>query len=164
MTNQKVVVICKIDDISKLYNRTRTSSEDIAGKNIMIFNNSQAKFLSKNTKFMNGKIHLEGSRNFCKKNISLSTCTYRDMMKYANNYMVKNKNKYYVGPAYTYGKKITDFQTVVTGTIEKNEIYNPIDCAIRELKEEIGIDVNKIDLLDTSQFGDLKVFTLIANL
>ena len=38
------------------------------------------------------------------------------------------------------------------------------EALIRELKEEIGIDVNKIDLLDTSQFGDLKVFTLIANL
>lgn len=164
MTCQKVVIICKIDDVNKLHNRTRASSNDIAGKNIIIFNNSQAKFLSRNTKHMNGRVHLEGTRCFYNKKISLSTCTYRNIMKYANNYMIKNNNKFYVGPAYTYGKKITDFQTVVTGTIERDELDDPIKCAVRELKEEIGFDVNNIELLNTSINGDLKVFTLIANL
>ena len=165
MNSQKVVIVCRIRNKNKLYNRKRTTSNDIAGSNIVIFNNTQIKYLKSKTKYFIGDIHLENTRTIEKrKNVPLSTCTYRNMMRFANNYMINNKNKLYIGPAYTKNDIITDFQTVVTGTIESDEINKPNLCAIREIEEEIGLTPLKIELLDTTSYGNMKVFTLIADL
>lgn len=165
MCNQKVVIVCRLKDTKTLPSRVRTKSSDIAGENIFIFSNTQAKFLSRRTKFMNGKIHFEGDKFISNnKSIYLSRCTYTNIMRAANDFMIKNKTKnLYIGPAYTYGRKITDFQTAVTGTVEKNEFDCPFDCAKREILEEIGLFPNNLELIDTSKYKDLKVFTLVAD-
>ena len=162
MSNQKVVVICKVNDVKRLYDRSRISSDDKAGKNVFFFNKTQVSFLANKTKFMVGKVHLEGTRYLSNKKITLSTCTYRDIMSFANSYMLKDKHYIYVGPAYSKGQRITDFQTVVTGSVEKEELDSPFDCANREISEEIGIEPTNIELVDTTIYGDLKVFTLVA--
>ena len=161
---QKVVVICRVRSVKRLFNRSRTLSNDRAGESVFIFNNSQIKYLKNKTTYLNGKTHLEGRNCFSHfRCLNLSYTTYRNFMSVANNYMIESEHRLFVGPAYSYNRKISDFQTVVTGTIEENEYDRPIECAYREIDEEIGIDPVDIKILDTSFYGDLKVFTLVAD-
>ena len=63
ISSQKVVIICRIQKTSILFDRTRTQSDDVAGKCVFIFNNTQTKYLRKHTNHMHGKMHFEGKQN-----------------------------------------------------------------------------------------------------
>jgi hypothetical protein len=164
MSPQKVVVICRVQNTGILFDRTRTYSDDIAGKCVFIFNNSQTKFLKKHTNHMHGKMHFEGKKNLTRfQSLDLSTCTYKGIMRYANEYMKNTSHRLFIGPAYMKENVVTDFQTVVTGSVEDYEIDNPEACAYRELREEIGLLPKTLTMVDTNFVGTLKVFTLIAD-
>lgn len=162
MTN-KVVIICQVNKNTDISLRKRKDSNDIAGENIVLFNQSQLKYINK-SKFLYGSLHKEGNRNIVKrKKVNLSTCTYRNIMDFANIFMSKSNSKInFIGPAYSKDKIITDFQTVVTGTIEDNEIDSPIITARREIDEEIGIIPKNIKLKNFRRVDDISVYTYLA--
>lgn len=164
MSPQKVVIICRIQKTSILFDRSRTQSNDGAGKSVFIFNNTQTKYLKKHTNYMHGKMHFEGKRNLTRfQSITLSTCTYKGIMRYANEYMKNTSHRLFIGPAYMKENVVTDFQTVVTGSVEDYEMDDPEACAYRELREEIGLLPKTLTMVDTNFVGTLKVFTLIAD-
>ena len=164
MSTQKVVIICRVKNTGILFDRTRTQSDDAAGKCVFVFNNTQTKYLKKHTGHMHGKLHFEGKQHLTRfQSITLSTCTYKVIMRYANKYMKNTSHRLFIGPAYMKGNSVTDFQTVVTGSVEDYEMDNPEACAYRELREEIGLTPKTLTMVDTNFVGTLTVFTLIAD-
>ena len=162
--HQKVVVVCRVKKPEKIYKRNRTKSSDLAGESIVLFKHSQAKHIRKKTKYMYGTVHKESENNISKsKKIPLSSCTYKNLMKVANTFMLNCKKGMFIGPAYISNNIITDFQTAVTGTVEEVDDFDPYKTAIRELKEEIGLRPNNLELIDTSNIYNKKIFTLIAD-
>ena len=77
--------------------------------------------------------------------------------------MKNTSHRLFIGPAYMKDNLVTDFQTVVTGSVEDYEMDDPQACAYRELREEIGLRPKTLTMVDTNFVGTLKVFTLIAD-
>ena len=156
--------MCKLSKDTDISLRKRKKSNDVAGENIVLFNQSQLKHLVRKSKYLYGSVHKEGGRVISSnQKINLSTCTHRKIMDFANSFMNKLNYKIkFVGPAYSKNNVITDFQTVVTGTVENDEISNPIKTARREIEEEIGLIPKNIKLKDYRIINGIYVSTYLA--
>ena len=169
--NNKVIIICKLDDDTDIRHRKRVSSGDTAGESIVIFSKKQVDFLGRKTEYMYGHIHKETYERVSRiKRLPLSSYTYKPIMKAANDYMTSmdvHENTRFVGPAYLENVedyRILDFQTVVSGSVEETERTDLFTAARREVVEEIGLPVKKIELIDTRIIRRRVVSTFVATI
>lgn len=144
----KVYVTVQLSDRSVLYGRRRLITTDIAGKYICCFSSDNVK-----DDYVSAEVHQEGEKRTFRARINRSTYYARNGFESKIcRFIHENPEITFVAPSYhkcvSFGRdSITDTQLYVSGSVEGCESHK--NAAIREIREEIGLEVSSIVIVKT---------------
>lgn len=140
----KVYVICRLVS-NELFARSRVKTTDIAGESVFIFTPGK----SFPTRSFIGSIHEENTEKLIhRQRVPVSNYKPKyNLGKLAWSFMSRFNKSKWLGPCYKskYNNEISDFQYLVSGTVEKGETME--DAVIREVDEEIGLKCISLNII-----------------
>ena len=145
----KVYVTVQLSDRSVLYGRRRLITTDIAGKYICCFSSDNVK-----DDYVSTEVHREGEKRTFRARINRSTYSARNGFESKIcRFIHENPGITFVAPSYhkcvSFGRdSITDTQLYVSGGVEQYDRSHE-DAARREIREEIGLEVSSIVIVET---------------
>jgi len=145
----KVYVTVQLSDRSVLYGRRRLITTDIAGKYICCFSSDNVK-----EDYVSTEVHREGRTKTFRASINRSTYSARNGFESKIcRFIHENPGITFVAPSYhkcvSFGRdSITDTQLYVSGGVEQYDRSHE-DAARREIREEIGLEVSSIVIVET---------------